>query len=120
MSNNDIPLAARALAVFHQPPLNLNCAQAVAHAWQAAVGKDDPSQLAALKACGGGRAPGGTCGALHAAQLVLAETGGDPAALSRVFADRHGQVTCQELKRRGVSCATCVATACDLLAPGGT
>ncbi|MFA5203933.1 MAG: hypothetical protein WC708_05945 [Lentisphaeria bacterium] len=39
--------------------------------------------------------------------------------VTRALADRHGQVACRELKQRGVSCVTCVATACDLLAPGG-
>ena len=58
-----------ALKVFRQPPERLNCAQAVLHAWREVSG-DTSIALADLKPFGGGRAPDGLCGALHAACMV--------------------------------------------------
>jgi hypothetical protein len=58
-----------ALKVFRQPPVRLNCAQAVLHAWREVSG-DTSIALVDLKPFGGGRAPEGLCGALHAACMV--------------------------------------------------
>ncbi len=105
----------QALAVFRQPPERLNCAQAVMHAWREVTG-DTTLALADLKALGGGRAPAGICGALHAACLA---TPGRTAALKAAFAGRLGSIYCRELRAaKQHPCETCVAHAAELLASG--
>lgn len=100
--------AEKALSSFREPPYMYNCAQTIC----AAFGRDD--LLEPMKACGGGRAPEGTCGALYAA-LTLA---GDKApAVQEAFLAAHGACTCRELKggTARVACQDCVRTAANLL-----
>lgn len=103
----------RAIRVFRQPPLRLNCAQAVAYAWAsnevaAEIERDD------LMGHGGGGAPAGDCGALFAACQIAARRGGDPERVRTRFVDRHGSAACHELRANRVPCADCVRTAADL------
>ena len=103
-----------ALKVFRQPPERLNCAQAVLHAWREVSG-DTSIALADLKQCGGGRAPDGICGALHAACMVAPDR---VAAMKQNFAARLGSLYCKELRAAKVhSCETCVVHAAELLQP---
>jgi|GEM_PF-444991 len=101
-------MKARALAVFHRPPERLNCAQAVLAAHQAVTG-DHSLAVASFKPWGGGRAPDGRCGALHAACLLA------PASeekLCAAFLIRIGALRCREIER---PCVQCVGTAAELL-----
>ena len=105
-------MKTRALAVFHRPPERLNCAQAVLAAHQAVTG-DHSLALASFKPWGGGRAPDGRCGALHAACLLA------PASeekLCAAFLIRIGALRCREIER---PCVQCVQTACALLQGDG-
>ena len=103
-----------ALKVFRQPPERFNCAQAVLHAWREVSG-DTSIALADLKPFGGGRAPDGLCGALHAACMVAP---GRAEALKRNFAAQLGSRYCRELRAAKVHpCETCVAYAAELLRP---
>lgn len=101
-----------ALSAFHRPPEMLNCAQAVMRAYQESTGRTvgGPEEYAGL---GGGRAPGGECGALHAACRA------EPAWADRMrvdFAARAGSTRCAVLKRElRVPCRECVGIAADLL-----
>ncbi len=105
----------RALAIFHQPPQRQNCAQSVLHAIQEGGGQTALS-LADFQRLGGGRAPDGLCGALHAA-CVLAPARADQ--LKAQFAADLGSVYCRELRTaRRHPCAACVAQAADLLETG--
>ena len=97
-----------AVAAFHRPPENLNCAQAVLAAYHDATG-DRTLPIAALKPCGGGRAPDGLCGALHAA-CVLAPDRAD--AIKAAFLARIGALRCKEIE---APCLDCVGTAAGLL-----
>lgn len=103
-----------ALKLFRTPPSYLNCAQAVAGAWHQTTGRNG-ELVNDLRSCGGGRAPGGVCGALHAAQLAA----GDDAAgrtIAGQFAKAVGALSCREIRTRGsVSCGECVAVATELL-----
>jgi hypothetical protein len=102
-----------ALKVFRQPPERLNCAQAVLYAWREVSG-DTTIALADLKPFGGGRAPDGLCGALHAACMVEPDRA---EALKQHFAARLGSLYCQELRAAKVHpCETCVTEAAELLA----
>ena len=101
-----------ALKVFRQPPERLNCAQSVLYAWREVSG-DTAIALADLKTFGGGRAPDGICGALHAACMVAP---GRAEALKQNFAARLGSRYCRELRAAKVHpCESCVTQATDLL-----
>ena len=92
----------RAAAVFHQPPHHANCAQSVA----ILSGRED--LVPGLAACGGGRAPEGLCGALHAALILSPAVKRDE--IIAAFRSAAGATTCRELK--GVvktPCVNCVA-----------
>jgi len=101
-----------ALQVFRQPPEHLNCAQSVLHAWREVTG-DTSIAVAGLKPLGGGRAPDGLCGALHAACLAAPDRA---EALKANFARRLGSLYCKELRAAKVHpCETCVSQAAELL-----
>ena len=97
----------KAVEVFSAIPRKYNCAQSVA----AGSGRDD--LVPQLAACGGGKAPGGRCGALHAAMLIAGE---DKAAEVREkFVAATGSEFCKALKQEfKVPCAKCVETAAAL------
>ena len=103
--------AEKALSTFREPPYMYNCAQTVC----AAFGRED--LLEEMKACGGGKAPNCTCGALHAA-MVLAPEKAD--ALYAAFLNRLGACKCRDLKggETRVSCQDCVRTAAQLVEEG--
>lgn len=98
----------KAVSLFRSPPYNYNCAQTVA----AGFGHED--FIEPFKACGGGRAPEGLCGALHAALELAPET--KRAEILEAFRQKNGAVTCRELKQTfRVPCPQCVAVAAELL-----
>lgn len=98
-----------ASTVFHRPPERLNCAQAVLDAFQTITGKH-VAPVAEYKAFGGGRAPGGECGALYAACQAMPEAAADFRA---AFSSRAGTTLCKELD--ALPCRECVAFAAELL-----
>ena len=98
----------QAHALFTAVPKRHNCAQAVMEG-----GGGSPEQVAAMAACGGGRAPGGLCGALHAALLLCP---GRAEEIKAAFAQKAGALTCRDIKgRAGTPCAVCVETAACLV-----
>ncbi len=98
----------KALKIFHAAPDFYNCAQAVA----ASCGRED--LLDEMKRCGGGKAPGGTCGALHAAMQILPEE--KRASAFKNFVAINGASTCAELKGKSrVPCMKCVETAVSIV-----
>lgn len=105
--------AGSAAATFHHPDYKHNCAQAIAYKWRRLYADPD-TVVARMQACGGGRAEGGLCGALHAAlQIVPAERRDKFMA---DFAARAGSLTCAEIKRAAKTpCPRCVAIADELL-----
>jgi len=102
----------KALSVFRQAPARLNCAQSLIHAAQEFLGEGE-FKVEDFKTMGSGRAPGGTCGALHAACEAAPEAAD---SLKRQFAAKTGATTCHELKRTyKVPCEQAIATAAELL-----
>ena len=97
-----------AVEIYSRIPKTHNCAQAVAAAFEQQNLVDD------MKSCGGGRAPEGRCGALHAAlQLVDKEAYHE---LCREFKARAGSEYCHELKKElKFPCQECVRLG-DMLA----
>jgi hypothetical protein len=86
----------------------LNCAQAVLKAFQQEAGLPDEVIRAASRS-GGGMAPGGACGAFHAARVLL---GGQELLepVAQAFEIRAGSTRCREIRAgRKLSCRECVA-----------
>lgn len=91
-----------------------NCAQAVAKCFAAGA-----EQIGTLAACGGGRAEGGLCGALHAAVTLLPSPEAK-AAIQDAFAQKAGALTCRAIRQQGrLSCPDCVRTAAGLASDHG-
>lgn len=101
--------AEKALSTFREPPYMYNCAQTLC----AAFGRED--LLEPMKACGGGKAPDGICGALYGAMQVAPERAEE---LKAAFIAANGAWQCRELKggERRVACQQCVAVAAKLVA----
>lgn len=91
-----------AKGVFRALPRMLNCAQSVA----VLAGREELSD--GLSGYGGGRAPEGLCGALHAALMCV--PAGKREALLKEFEAEAGNVRCSDLKRENrFPCLDCVA-----------
>ncbi len=106
------PEANNAAALYVGPPKVYNCAQAVAEAFE----RND--LLEPLKACGGGRANGGLCGALHAALLLVPEDKRD--TVKEQFRNAAGEILCRPIRQEGKTpCAECVRIAADIVAKMG-
>ena len=99
----------KAEELFAAPGHPYNCAQSVA------AGAGHEELVPELASCGGGRAPEGLCGALHAA-LRLAPAYAH-SEIKRQFEAGAGALTCRAIKGTAhTPCAKCVALAADLLA----
>ncbi|MBR5894435.1 MAG: hypothetical protein IKZ13_02690 [Akkermansia sp.] len=100
--------AEKALSTFREPPYMYNCAQTIC----AAFNRDD--LLEPMKACGGGRAPEGMCGALYGAIQVAPERAEE---LKAAFIEKNGAWKCCDLKggAQRVACQQCVAVAAQLV-----
>jgi hypothetical protein len=82
-----------------------NCAQAVAHAWKT-KNPASPHDAAQFADCGGGRAPDGVCGALHASCMLAGA--GRAGTIREKFAEQAGG-------HIALPCQACVALAAELL-----
>lgn len=93
-----------------------NCAQAVIAGFKDAFSLDD-DLVAKFAACGGGRAPEGRCGALHAAQFILERRKSeDVKECEDTFFLGAGSVKCREIKSlKKLSCLGCVEMAAEFL-----
>jgi len=95
----------------------LNCAQAVASAFQE---KYDLSAetLEAFRAFGSGSAPEGLCGAYYAAKYILEknEAQGEANRLERYFLEQAGDIRCSRIRAcRKLSCLGCVEKSAEFL-----
>jgi hypothetical protein len=91
-----------------------NCAQSVAFAWGSKfVGARGVEEV--FDGCGGGRAPGGLCGALHASCTLAGAEAAE--TIKQQFAEKTGEhLTCRAIRAaKSVSCSTCVEIAAELL-----
>ena len=95
---------------FFRTEEKLNCAQAVLRYFDC-----PPEKIAEFREFGGGLAPGGLCGALHAARVVLNDEE-KFAELCRKFGEKtQGALTCREIKGgSGLPCPACVNLAASL------
>lgn len=99
----------KAFELFTAIPKLHNCAQAVA----AGAGNNKLAQD--MSSCGGGKAPLGRCGALHAALMLTPEN--QHAALIAEFVQLAGAESCREIKtaEQPFPCAECVRLAAELV-----
>jgi len=97
---------------YHQQRLG-NCAQSVVYAWNL-KNPDSQHREEHFAGCGGGRAPRGLCGAVHAS-CELAGASAEP--IQESFAERTGGgLTCREIRMsRKLSCSECIGVAAELL-----
>ena len=107
----------KSLNAFKQE--KLNCAQSVFRGFQEKKGIQDDFVHAA-KALGGGRAPEGRCGALHAAlELTACPVAKD--RLTNAFIEKAGSEKCREIKKLGkLTCADCIQLAAEELVKAST
>lgn len=104
----------KATDTFRKRPFLHNCAQAVACKYAHLLGGDADAVLERFSKCGTGRAPGGLCGALHAAVMAMPQ---EERKIVELFKERTGgHLTCADIKARsGTSCPDCVQAADDIL-----
>ncbi|HEV2247323.1 MAG TPA: C-GCAxxG-C-C family protein [Terriglobia bacterium] len=101
-----------ALERFRRPPERMNCAEAVLCAYREVSG-DTAIAISEMKRLGSGRAPGGLCGALHAACTVAPDKA---ERLKARFAEIAGSAVCKEIRRaKQHPCEFCVSEAAELL-----
>jgi hypothetical protein len=103
-----------ATALFFYKQKGVNCAQAIAKAWQQISGQKE--ELAdQMSMCGHGKAPQGLCGALYAAQIISGKESAAKIA-SRFAEAADGSITCREIRSgKKLSCPECVKLAGTLL-----
>jgi len=88
----------------------LNCTQSVLKGMQELLSVPDET-IASARMFGGGRAPQGHCGALHAALSVAPDDKSREKIRSR-FASEAGSAICREIRRtRKTPCVECVRIA---------
>lgn len=99
-------------AFFHAQPENLNCAQAILKGFQLEFNISD-SEIEEYRAWGGGRAEGGMCGALFAAERLLRQIGKE--SVVEEFNQKAGGVLCSNIKEKHFTCAEYVRMADELV-----
>ncbi len=88
----------------------LNCCQAVLSAFNV-QGRIPIKEIYDAKSHGGGKAPEGRCGALHAAHLILKERPEKIKECEAALSLEAGAITCKEIRHlRKLSCVGCVET----------
>ena len=102
----------KALQAFRQK--KHNCAQSIFRGFQESKRVTEDT-IEVAKFLGGGRAPYGRCGALHAA-LELADGPLERELLTQSFVKKAGSEICREIKKhRKVTCEECVLLAAEEL-----
>ena len=97
---------------FHVKPDNLNCAQSILKGFQDEFGISD-KEIEEYRAWGGGRAEGGMCGALFAAERLLRQAG--KPSIQAEFAAVAKDTRCLEIKKGKFPCPDCVRLADKLI-----
>jgi hypothetical protein len=102
----------KSVEYFHVQPENLNCAQAILKGFQKEFDITE-QEIEEYRAWGGGRAEGGTCGALFSAERLLRQVG--KGSVVRQFSQRTGGTLCSEIKEKQFTCAEYVRIADELV-----
>ena len=93
-----------------------NCAQAVIAGFKDRFSLDD-NLIATFASHGGGKAPGGYCGALYAVRHIFKDKGaGEIEKCGNAFIKAAGSDKCREIRRlKKLSCTGCVEMAAEFL-----
>lgn len=93
----------------------MNCCEAVAYAFRDEIPLT-AEELQSFSGYGGGRAPGGYCGAIYAAKYLLEKKGSPRAAeIDGIFTGLAGSPKCRDIKAlRKVSCLACIEKAAEI------
>jgi len=97
---------------FHVLPQNLNCAQAVLKGFQNEF-QISENEIEEYRAWGGGRAEGGVCGALFAAERLLCHA--NKPSIHEEFLAVTKDIRCLEIKKGKFPCLDCVRLADELV-----
>ena len=97
---------------FHILPEKLKCAQAILKGFQKEFEISD-AEIEEYRAWGGGRAEGGMCGALFAAERLLRQVGKD--SVVEEFRQKAGGLLCSDIKEKQLTCAEYVRMADELI-----
>jgi len=97
---------------FHVLPQNLNCAQAVLKGFQNEF-QISETEIEEYRAWGGGRAEGGVCGALFAAERLLRQV--NKPSIHDEFLTVTKDIHCMEIKESKFPCLDCVRLADELV-----
>jgi hypothetical protein len=94
----------------------VNCALAVSNAFCDNYPLDS-KVIAELANCGRGSAPGGLCGAIYAAKIILDKYAPDKSAnLLEKFTTQTGSIKCTQIRSaKKLSCIGCVELAAEIL-----
>lgn len=94
----------------------LNCAQSVAEVFREKFPLDEKT-ASSLSACGGGKAPGGYCGAFYAAKCILEKHFPQRSAKGMAeLLSAAGSLKCVEVKAiRKLSCVGCVEKSVEVV-----
>ena len=103
----------KSLLYYHAAPYNYNCAQSILKGFQNEF-QIEESEIDTYRANGGGKAEGGVCGALYAANRLLAQAGKSP--ISEEFSQQAGSIYCKDIRGVRLPCKELVRIADDLLA----
>jgi len=99
-------------AAYFRGKHGYNCAQAILKAFAPLSGFDQ-SCLDRFAHFGGGRAPGGECGALFAAKAILRDSIAKQ-EVEKAFVASAGSTRCRAIRKgRTLSCEQCVQTAAE-------
>lgn len=111
MENNTI-----ASQYFHGKE-GFNCCQAVLKAYAGLTGMTDEYISAEFRKFGGGRAPGGMCGAIYAAVILLENKPDELKAIMAEFVTKASSDSCRGIRMAGrLPCRDCVELTGELLA----
>jgi len=97
---------------FHILPENLNCAQCILKGFQKEFDISD-IEIEEYRAWGGGRAEGGICGALFAAERLLKQAG--KKSIIDDFRNNAGGILCSEIKDKQFTCTEYVRMIDELI-----
>jgi len=97
---------------FDIHPENFNCAQAVLKGFQNEFNITD-QEIKEYRAWGGGRAEGGVCGAIFAAERLFHQAGKE--SIAEEFRQITGSILCSEIKEKKFTCLELVRMADELI-----
>ena len=97
---------------FHILPQNLNCAQAILKGFQNEF-QISEKEIEEYRAWGGGRAEGGVCSALFAAERLLRQA--NKRGIHDEFLTVTKDIRCMEIKKGKFPCLDCVRLADELV-----